>query len=330
MNKYPDKVLCADCRSLQAYDICAEKCKREWNGTECIFNKRFAICKKCGNRVTVPGLSDENETEFDIKCRSENGYILIDEIKDILVKYDVEKRPLSRALGLGEHTIENYLNGQLPSKRYSDMLKRVLTNYLYMRELFASNKEKINPLASRKIESRLEYYDSINSHSSVIETVALYVLNSKFEITNLSLQKLLYYIEAFCQVLLHERIFDNRCEAWAYGPVYPEIYDKYKSFKGEQIRVDQIDLSNDLDKKYRDVIDYVLGLFAIYNGVTLKDLSHAETPWKNAHEGYGDKERCEEIITHEAISEYFMGVNERFDLSSEMGVKKYIASLGVI
>ncbi len=330
MDKYMDKVLCACCRSVQSYSVLTEKKKRIWNGIECTYNRRYAVCDKCGNRVSVPGMDDLNETEFDNKCREEHDYILIDEINDILIRYDVEKRPLSLALGMGEHTIENYLKGQLPNKHYSDMLKRVLTNYRYMQELYSSNKDRINNHAAKKIESKLEFYNRINSHSSMIESVALYVLNSKYEITNLSLQKLLYYVEAFCQVLLQEKIYSNRCEAWTYGPVYPDIYEKYKTFGKEQILVDPVDLSKDIDEKYRKVIDYVLNLFAIYNGVTLKDFSHAEDPWKNAHAGYGEKEHCQEIITHEAITDYFTKINSKYDLSKEAGVKKYISSLGVI
>ena len=199
-----------------------------------------------------------------------------------------------------------------------------------MREIYMNNKDKVNSHAAKKIENKLDYYDLINSHSSYIESVSLYILNSKYEITNLSLQKLLYYVEAFGQVLLGERIFDNRCEAWAYGPVYPKMYEKYRSFKGNQIIVDKTDLSEDISAKHRDVIDYVLSQYAIYNGVTLKDLSHAEDPWKKAHEGYREKEKCEEEITHESRPEYFSGIHKTYDLSKESGVKQYIASLGVI
>ncbi|MBE5845171.1 MAG: DUF4065 domain-containing protein [Butyrivibrio sp.] len=330
MEKFLDKVLCAECRSLQSYEIRTEQHKREWNGKIYTYNKRVAICRNCGQQVTVPGLDDLNESEFETKCRGECDYILVDEINDILIKYDVEKRPLSKVLGLGEHTIENYLKGQLPSKRYSDMLRRVLASYSYMQSFFNDNKEKMNKLAAEKIENKLKYYSYINSHNSPIESIALYILNSKYEITNMSLQKLLYYIEAFAQVLLHERAFDNRCEAWTYGPVYPEIYEKYKSFGRSQIIVDQIDLSDDLDPQMREVIDFVLTNFAIYNGVTLKDLSHSEAPWQNAHSGYSEKEHCTELISHEAITEYFSSVHQKYDLSKEIGVKRYIESLGVI
>ena len=330
MNSYPDKVFCAECEELQSYAISTERSTRIWNGIECEFNKRVCRCRKCGCKVLVPGIADLNEAEFDNKCREENDYILIDDIKGIMAKYDVEKRPLSLALGLGEHTIENYLKGQLPSRRYSDMLKRVFAHYSAMREMIEQNKGRINDTAARKIESKLDYYDRINSYSSAIEAIAIYVLNSKYEITNMSLQKLLYYIEAFCQVLLNKRVFTNRCEAWTYGPVYPDVYEKYKSFGREQIQVEKMDLSEVIDQPYRDVIDYVLNLFAIYNGVTLKDFSHAEDPWKNAHSGYGERERCEEEITHEAITQYFNHVNEIYDLSKASSVKEYIQSLGVI
>ncbi|MCR4611013.1 MAG: DUF4065 domain-containing protein [Lachnospiraceae bacterium] len=330
MEKYPEKVLCAECRNLQSYAFSVEKVQRVWNGVECSFNKRVAICNKCGNRVMVPGLEDYNEREFDIKFREENDYILVEEIRDVLTKYDVEKRPLSRVLGWGEHTIENYLKGQLPNRRYSAMLRRLLVSYEYMQRFYDENRNCLNDHAAKRIGAKLDYYRSINSHDSAIETIALYVLNSKYEITNMSLQKLLYYIEAFCQILLQVRIFDNRCEAWMYGPVYPEIYDKYKSFGSALIQVDEIDLSGELDERYRKVIDFVLNQFAIYNGVTLKDFSHAEDPWKKAHAGYGQKERCEEVITHEEITEYFTRMHDIFDLSTELGVRKYIESLGVI
>ncbi len=330
MNNYPNKVLCAKCREVQPYTICSERISRVWNGIECEFNKRYAVCCKCGSKVMVPGLEDANEAEFDNKYREENDYILIDEIKDVMSRYDVEKRPLSRVLGMGEHTIENYLKGQLPSKRYSDMLRRLLVSYRYMQEIYSQNKHCINDHAAKKIEAKLEYYGQINSHDSVIDSIALYVLNSRYEITNMSLQKLLYYIEGFVQALLGEQVFDNRCEAWMFGPVYPDMYEKYKSFGSSLIQVDKIDLSGEIDDSVRKVIDHVLSLFAIYNGVTLKDLSHAEEPWKNAHAGYGEKEHCEEIITHDAIKQYFSCMHQKFDLSTEKGVKKYISSLGVI
>ena len=42
--------------------------------------------------------------------------------KDILRKYKIGKKPLSKLLGWGEVTITRYINGDIPSKLYSDEL----------------------------------------------------------------------------------------------------------------------------------------------------------------------------------------------------------------
>ena len=325
-----EKVLCAECMSLQEYEIKSERATKTVNGVDYTFTKKVAYCKCCGNKVYVPGLDDENVEAFEAVFRAENGYIQICEIRDILEKYDIEKRPLSKALGMGEHTIEKYLAGQLPNKNYSDRLKRVLRSYLEMNNYFNDNRDKLTDKAVEKLEAKLGYYKSINEHQTTIEKVALYILNSSYEITNMSLQKLLYYIEGFTEAMLGEQIYNNRCEAWMYGPVYPEIYEKYKSFGGNQIIVDAVDLSAELEDKYRKVIDYVLKLFGIFNGFTLKELSHNETPWKEAHKGYAEGERCEEVITHDAIKDYFLSVDKKYDIKNEAGAKAYIVSLGVI
>ena len=330
MNTSLDKVLCAECRSLQEYYIQTVQETREWNGKNYVYNKRIAYCKKCNQPIMVPGLIDLNETEFENKCRKDNEYILVEDIYAIIEKYNIDKRPLSNVLGLGEHTIEKYLKGQLPNKSYSNMLKRVLASYTYMQELYDLNKSKLNQRTAKRLEERLSYYRVINSHDTLIETIALYILNSKYEITNMALQKLLYYVDAFGQLILGEQIFNDRCEAWTYGPVYPDIYEKYKSFRSEPIEVEKVDFSSVLTLEIQNVINYVLENFAIYNGIALKDLTHAEKPWIDAHAGYGEKEKCEEEITHQSITEYFEGVSKKYDLTNCKGVRRYIASLGVL
>lgn len=325
-----EKVLCANCMSLQEYEIKAEKETRTINGQEYSFNKRYAVCKKCGQRVMVPGLEDRNEEYFEYVFRNANGYIQVQEIQDIIEKYNIEKRPLSKLLGMGEHTIEKYLEGQLPNKKYSELLQNVMGDYRIMRYYYNINKDKLSDKAIEKLKDKLDYYTEINECNSQIEKYAIYILNSKYEITNLSLQKLLYYIEGFGQALMKECLFSNRCEAWKLGPVYRDIYEKYKVFGKEQIIIDKLDMTEVLDEKHRELVDYVLKHFGIFNGVTLKDLTHSEEPWIDAHAGYLYDERCEEEISHESIKKYFEKINKKFDLTKDTGVKDYIESLGVI
>lgn len=64
--------------------------------------------------------------------------------------------------------------------------------------------------------------------SSKIESIANYIINKSMEITPLALQKLLYFSQSFHKVFLDIFLFDDDCEAWVHGPVYNDIYFKYK------------------------------------------------------------------------------------------------------
>ena len=47
-------------------------------------------------------------------------------------------------------------------------------------------------------------------------------------ITNLKLQKVLYFVQAYYLAKLNRPLFPDNIEAWEYGPVIPSVYRKYK------------------------------------------------------------------------------------------------------
>ena len=55
------------------------------------------------------------------KCRKRVLYHIFRHPAKTVIK-DIEKRPLSKLLGFGELTITRYLDGQLPSVKYSNIL----------------------------------------------------------------------------------------------------------------------------------------------------------------------------------------------------------------
>ena len=81
------------------------------------------VCRECGAEMDIPGLLDLNIKERDAQFREAEGIITIDEIKKLMGLYHIGKAPLSLALGFGEVTIGRYLEGQVPSKRYSDIMR---------------------------------------------------------------------------------------------------------------------------------------------------------------------------------------------------------------
>jgi uncharacterized phage-associated protein len=47
-------------------------------------------------------------------------------------------------------------------------------------------------------------------------------------LTNLKLQKLLYYAQGWYLAIHDEALFDERIEAWPRGPVVPPVYGSFK------------------------------------------------------------------------------------------------------
>lgn len=325
-------ILCEHCRRLVPYEIRVRKEKAAIKDTEFEFGEKYGVCLLCGNELTIPGLDDENEEKIEEIYRRKNGYITMKQIYQILAKYRVEKRPLSNLLGWGELTITRYLDGQLPGKKYSDILITLLNSDAVMEEYLKKNKDSITEKAYEKIESEIEKRRRLYSAKTTAERMAIYMIGSGYEITNLFLQKLLYYIKGFGYVFYKQNMLDMTCEAWVNGPVFPTIYEKYKEFGKETLSCENIeyDVSSLLSEQEKTLVDYVLDIFGKYNGWTLREFTHKEKPWQRAREGFEEYERCNNEISDESICAYFTEVDKKYDLKKLNGVQAYINSLDVL
>lgn len=126
-------------------------------------------------------------------------------------------------------------------------------------------------------------YDAID----VAEYVLWYCENELNKaITNLQLQKILYYIQGEYLAVYKEPLFDNDMEAWDYGPVIPDVYYEYKRFVSEPItgvephNIDllEVDEINLIQRVVLDKIDL--------NVWKLVEDTHVEKPWiKNFEQG---------------------------------------------
>lgn len=326
------EVLCWNCHKRVSYKIKARQEERTIKGIAYPYNEKYALCDACGEEIFVPGLDDENECEIDNIYRKTNDLITIDEINMIMKKYNIEKRPLSNLMGFGEITITRYLDGQLPTKKYSDMLKRLLRYDEEMKKLLENGKENITDNAYRKVKETIEEREYLWSYTSKIEIIAIYIIESLYEVTNLSLQKLLYYVKALGYVFYNKDFFEEECEAWVHGPVFAKIYEKYKSYGRTPIKNEfkKLNYTELLTNEERELCNYVLENLGIYNGSILREFTHRETPWLVAREGLGDNERCTNIIQDALIKDYFKEMNEKYHLETKEGLSNYIKSLNVI
>src|SRR4051794_2697101 len=80
-------------------------------------------------------------------------------------------------------------------------------------------------------------------------------------ISNLKLQKLLYYAQGFHLASRETALFPERIEAWAHGPVVPPIYHVLKHFGAAPVAIEG-DLDPSLfDKETRELLDEVYGVY---------------------------------------------------------------------
>ena len=139
-------------------------------------------------------------------------------------------------------------------------------------------------------------------------------------LSNLKLQKLLYFIQAYflCYIPSNEGCFKEEIQAWDFGPVVPEAYHEYKKFGNTTIpkvtqymEVDETDFwtlkiskySNDKIKlEDQEIIRSVVDKFAQFSTTTLVNITHNQSPWKDAY-----AQGKNTIITKRSIRRYFNG-----------------------
>ncbi len=319
---------CIECRNETEYVLQKRRIVRMIRDREYSFEITMAICSQCGEEMSIPGLIDRNVQEIDEQYRETEGIVTVKDIERLMKLYKIGKGPLSLALGFGEVTIPRYLEGQIPSKEYSDIIKSALSSPAFMREKLAGNREKLTDAAYKKAMAAAEGLEVLFCVSEKMLGVIACIFEELEEVTPLMLQKLLYFIQGIYSALYGKPLFEEDCRAWVHGPVYPEVYTLFRDFKYnpiDDVRFGLLKGTDDvLTEEERDVIDRVVNTFGIYGGKVLEKITHNEEPWKSARKGYGDQVPSSELVSKDSIRKYYESVNEVYGVGSEEGVREYI------
>lgn len=99
-------------------------------------------------------------------------------------------------------------------------------------------------------------------------------------LTNLKLQKLLYYAQAWYMALYDEPLFDEDFQAWVHGPVLPSQYRRFRNAGWRPI-VDEVGKPV-LPAKVRAHLDEILEVFGSEPAIALERMTHREGPWLEA------------------------------------------------
>lgn len=98
-------------------------------------------------------------------------------------------------------------------------------------------------------------------------------------LTNLKLQKLLYYIQGWHLAQTGQPAFAEEVQAWREGPVVPEVYQAYKNLGTHPI-VDAPARQPRLTDDLRDIVEQVWERYKAFSGYELSDMTHSESPWR--------------------------------------------------
>ena len=124
-------------------------------------------------------------------------------------------------------------------------------------------------------------------------------LNKGYPVSNLKLQKMLYFVQGVMLVNYGRPAFEDRIEAWQYGPVVPEVYFAYSSYGATPILL-QYDKIN-LDAEEKNAANIVINSFLKTPAFALVNETHkVNSPWYDAYHSSGDN-----IISNESIVQYF-------------------------
>lgn len=139
---------------------------------------------------------------------------------------------------------------------------------------------------------------------SVIDISNKIIANTEAEqgelISNLKLQKLLYYLNGFFMAAFNKKLFENPIEAWQYGPVVREAYFNYKEFGSGAISTPENVKIIILPKEDEALFSEVMEEYGQFSAIKLMNMTHEELPWQKTF-----NENPQGEIPDDLILEYF-------------------------
>lgn len=135
---------------------------------------------------------------------------------------------------------------------------------------------------------------------NIAEYVIWYSEKQDLGISNLKLQKILYFIQAYFLICSGKPCFCEKVEAWDFGPVIPDVYRIYKQYGGTDIpRIPEKEPC--LAQSDKERINKVVDKFADYSAADLTEITQKQLPWM---EVYAPKKNNE--ISTVSMKQYFV------------------------
>lgn len=157
-----------------------------------------------------------------------------------------------------------------------------------------------------------------------VELIFAYAITNGIDLTQLKLQKVLYYLQAWNIAYFQDQLFNELPKAWVNGPVYTSVYEEFRKFGSEsllsleqsQAFSDGSKLNQTLQqlKKNEDGEGLIVAILEKYMAKSVGELvyqTHLEKPWIEARRGLSAFEPGATEISFTSMMTFYGGVLER-------------------
>ena len=139
--------------------------------------------------------------------------------------------------------------------------------------------------------------------------VAKFIINRIGETTTLKLQKLTYYCQAWSLAWDGKPLFDEDFQAWANGPVCPELFDLHRGLFVVDASLFATISDYNFDKEQLETLESVLSSYADKDSHWLSELTHQERPWRETRYGVPVGDNCSKVIEKDLMQDYYGGLH---------------------
>ena len=139
------------------------------------------------------------------------------------------------------------------------------------------------------------------SNRSALDVANYFLSQSEPEygdyISNLKLQKLLYYAQGASLAITGKPLFDEDILNWEHGPVVYSVWTQFRDNGASAIqRPDEFDGSI-FSEEQREILNDVAEVFGQFSAWKLRSMTHEEKPWKTT--------KRNEVIPKDLLKSYF-------------------------
>jgi putative zinc finger/helix-turn-helix YgiT family protein len=261
----------------------------EENGEEFTLLLNGYSCE-CGRKTVSAGQMDAYNIAFADAYRQKHELLTTRDFLEFRKLLGMSQQKFADFLSVHVQSVKRWEHGGLQEKAMDEYVR------LKINDIF----EKGN--IPRKVCNEPKIDGEIKAGSVADLIIAAYQDSGDF-ISNMKVQKLLYYVQGWHLAFYDRPLFKENFEAWVFGPVIPSIYGRFKKYGSGHLNeeISEVNLPEDVE-------NHVFSVLAVYGKETAGRLvkkSHEEDPWQKARNGCPEGAPCENIISKEDIKDYF-------------------------